>query len=200
MRLTLFKLAGNTPMKNVSLLLAIMWIVACSSSYTPTEAMLKYKQNMSVVDAQAALQAVIWNEAEPFRVCGSRGFWYDDGSDMRVREKALTLQAYKKGQYLHSKGTGFDRRDYYDKEYYDYALSFADIQKVVLYYDPSVLTVFKDCKDSYISQHYIVMDFYQDKNTNLKFIVLHEELDQLIAAISILMPDKPIEVHKKLGS
>ncbi len=200
MRLALFKLAGNTPMKNVSLLLAIMWLVACSSGYTPTEAMLKYKQNMSVADAQVVLQAVIWNEAEPFRVCASRGFWYDDGSDMRVRENGLTLQAYKKGQYLHSKGTGFDRRDYYDKQYYDYVFPFADIQKVVLYYDPTVLTVFKDCKDSFISQYYIVMDFYQDKNTNLKFIVLEEELDQLMAAISILMPGKTIEVHTKFGS
>ncbi|MCW8955958.1 MAG: hypothetical protein OQL09_03680 [Gammaproteobacteria bacterium] len=187
-------------MKILSIFIVLLSLIACSSDYSPSEAMLKYKQNMSQEQAQSVLQDAIWRDAGPVSVCASRGFWYDEGANFRIGTDKISLLAYRKGKFIRSEGQGFERQDYYEKQYYDYDFIFSDMQHIGLYEDASLLTGYKSCHKLDANQNIIVVDLFVSDKSNIKFTVIRDDLDKVAAALSILLPDMKIKRYKKFGS
>lgn len=187
-------------MKVISVFIILVSLLACSSEYVPGEAMLKLKENMSQEQAKLILQDAIWLEAGPVSVCAARGFWYDEGANFRIGLEKIDLLAYRKGKFLKSKGAGFEREDFYEKQYYDYVFKYSDLKYIGLYQDPSILVKFKSCHKLYDNQNIVVIDLYISDKSNIKFTVIRDELDKIMAALSILMPDIDIKLFKKIGS
>lgn len=186
-------------MKIVSMAMALMLLIGCSSEYSPTETMIKLRQNMTEEKALAVLQDAIWRDAGPVSVCASRGFWYDEGANFRIGKDKIKLLAYRKGKFIRSEGKGFDRQDYYVKEYYDYVFSFNDMQYIGLYQDPSVLTVYKSCHKLSDKQNLVVIDLHISEESNIKFTALPDDLDRVMAAFSVILPEMTIKQYRKFG-
>lgn len=187
-------------MRILSIFIILLSLVACSADYSPSDTMLKYKQDMSKEQANSILQDAIWRDAGPVSVCASRGFWYDEGANFRIGADKISLLAYRKGKFLRSEGQGFERQDYYEKQYYDYDFIFNDMSYIGLYEDPSLLTKYKSCHKLDVNQNIVVIDLYISDESNIKFTVIKDEFDKIMAALSIMFPDMKIKVFKKIGT
>ena len=170
----------------------IILLSACSSSYTPTDKMLGFKKNMSDDQAVQVLQSAIWGVSEPRGICGARGFWYDKESNMKVNNDKISMLSYKRGKELKKISKGFNDVVVFEKQYYEYDFEFATVKQINVYDDPLRLPVFPECNKPDFKGKYLIIDLFSDKKTNLKFLVLVEDLDIMMAAVSILFPDKSI--------
>jgi len=182
-------------MKILLLCIASCWLLACSSSYSPSEKMLAFKKDMSTEQAQQILQQVIWGDKLAHGICGSRGFWFDDNADMNVQPDRITMLAHKRGKLLRKLQKKIGEVVVFEKQYYEYAFPFDRVERVNVYNDPRLLPVFPDCNKKDFKKDYRIVDLYIDEFNNLKFIVPTENFDKTMAAVSLLMPDKPMYIQ-----
>ena len=179
-------------MKTLITFLVVLLLTSCTSEYSPSEQMLAFKKDMTAEQAVAQLQKIIWsNELVP-AVCGSRGFWFDKDSNMKVSADGITMLAFKQGREIEKKPQGFDELIVYEKETYDYEFMFDKVNSIVLYHDPTLLPLFPECNQQ-LKDKYWVVDLYVDKLNSMKFIVMNNELDKTMAALTLVMPDKPVK-------
>jgi hypothetical protein len=180
-------------MKTILLLsLTVSLFVACSSSYSPDEKMLAFKKNMSSATAVEFLQERIWEDKNTAGICGSRGFWYDEESAMKVTADKVSLLAHRRGRQLKKQSQSFGSVVVFEKQYYYYDFIFSNINKIIIYDDPRLLAVFPSCNLKDINKKYFIIDLFTDKLLNLKFIVQANDFSQTMAALSILIPEKPV--------
>jgi len=179
-------------MKNINIFLFLILFSGCSSSYSPSEKMLAYKKNMSAEQAVEILQKAIWENNEPEGICGTRGFWHDDASNMKVQIDKISMLSHKRGKQLKKVEKGFSGVVVFEKQYYKYNFEFNNINSINIYDDPLVLPYFPVCNQSDLNDKYFIIDLYSDESTSLKFIVLEKNFDQTMAALSTLLVDKAI--------
>jgi len=172
----------------------IVLITACSSSYEPSEAMLELKKNMSRKDAVAVLQEMFWDANNATSVCSTRGFWFDEQAGMVVQEHNVSLFAYRKGKLLRSEGGGFGGKTVYEKSYYKYEFPFKDVEEIVIHKSFSRLQKYASCTKQKGKESHIVIDLFVSKNNNIKFIVYENQFDNVMAALSILLVNRPVRV------
>jgi len=175
----------------ISVLLAVM-VSSCSSDYVPSEKMLAYKQSMTTEQARLVLQESINDISKLSGICGARGFWYDDKSNIQVFDNKLSLHAYKRGKELRNTNRGFDDIVVFEKEYYDFDFDFNKVASVNIYDDPLLLTVFPDCNKKDLNKNNFIVDLYIDKLNNIKFIVNKQDFDKLAASLSLIFVNRPI--------
>ena len=181
-------------MKIISMIILILLLGGCSSGYTPSEKMLEYKKSMTVEQAIQVIQKSIWDVSGLKGICGSRGFWYDDKSNMLVYEDKISMLAHKRGRELEKHHQGFDAIVVFEKQYYEYDFMFNVIDSIVIYDDPYLLPVFPLCNKDVLDEGYLIIDLFGDKLNNFKFIVLAKDFDETMAALSIILPDKPVKL------
>lgn len=157
--------------------------------------MLTYKNDMNTAQAVKILQDSIWNDDKLLGICGSRGFWFDESSDFVVHKDKISLLAHKRGKELKTKYQDLDEIVVFEKQYYKYDLNFSDIAEVHVYKDPYLLSLFPYCNKKEITTGYKIIDLFGTKQNNLKFIVLDNDFDKTMAAVSILFPNISIK-HK----
>lgn len=179
-------------MKYVLFIWLLIGVASCSSEYVPSERMLEYKRSMTTQDAIEVIQASVWNDAEMKGICGSRGFWYDKESNIKVNEDTISLLAHKRGKQLNKVSKGFDDVVVFEKQYYNYTFDFKALAEINIYDDPLLLPVFPECNRKNASSKYYVIDLYIDDLRNLKFISYQNDFDMLMAALSVLAPDVPV--------
>ncbi len=180
-------------MKTILLLsLTVSLFVACSSAYSPDEKMLAFKASMSSAEAVEFLQVRIWEDKTTHGICGSRGFWYDEESAMKVDEDKVLLLAHRRGRQLKKQSQSFGSVVVFEKQYYYYDFVFSNVNKIIIYDDPRLLSVFPSCNLKNVNEKYFIIDLFTDKSLNLKFIVQVNDFSQTMAALSILMPKKPV--------
>jgi len=181
-------------MKHIILALFVVFVCSCSSSYTPSEQMLAYKKTMTIDQALLIVQDSVNDISGLSGICGARGFWYDDKANMQVFENRISLKAYKRGKELKNTNRGFDDIVVFEKVYYEYDFEFKNLVSVNLYDDPLLLPVFPDCYNKDLNKNNIIIDLYANKLNNLKFIVNNQDFDKVMAALSLLLVDIPIEI------
>ena len=181
-------------MKNLILVLLVIFVSSCSSSYTPSEQMLAYKKAMTIEQAKLIVQESINDTSELSGICGARGFWYDDKSNIQVFEDRISLNAYKRGKELRNTNRGFDDIVVFEKKYYDYDFEFNKLVSINIYDDPLLLPVFPDCNRKGLNKNSIIIDLYIEKLNNIKFIVNEQDFDKVMAALSLLLVNTPIEM------
>ena len=180
-------------MKTILLLsITLSLFVACSSSYSPDEKMLAFKNSMSSEEAVAFLQERIWEDKSTGGICGSRGFWYDEESAMKITADKVSLLAHRRGRQLKKQSQSFGSVAVFEKQYYYYDFIFSNINKIIIYDDPRLLSVFPTCNLKNTNKKYFIIDLFTDKSLNLKFIVQENDFSQTMAALSILIPEKPV--------
>ena len=179
-------------MKKIWVFLVATFFYGCSSSYTPSDKMLEYMNNMSTEQAAQVMQKRIWELKAPHGICGSRGFWYDNSSDMTVYKDKISMLAHKRGRQIKKKTHSFNDIIVFEKAYFKYDFVFNRINNIFVYSDPLLLPVFPGCNKNDLSEPYKVIDLYIDKLNNLKFIVMDSDFDETMAAIGLLLPDKPV--------
>jgi len=177
----------------ISVLLAVI-VSSCSSEYVPSEKMLAYKKSMTTEQARLVLQESINDISSLSGICGARGFWYDDKSNIQVFENKIFLHAYKRGKELSNTNQGFDDIVVFEKEYYDFNFDFNKVVTINIYDDPLLLTVFPDCNKKDLNKNNFIVDLYIDKSNNIKFIVNKQDFDKLAAALSLIFVNKPIVI------
>lgn len=180
-------------MKNIILVLLVVFASSCSSDYIPSEKMLAYKKNMTVEQAQTIVQEKINDISGLSGICGARGFWYDEKSNIQVFKDKIFLHAYKRGKELSNTNHGFDDIVVFEKKYYEFEFEFNKVVSINIYDDPLLLTVFPDCNRKDLNKNNIIVDLYVDKLNNLKFIVNKQDFDKLMAALSLIVVNKPIK-------
>jgi len=181
-------------MKIQLIIIFVILLSACDTSYSPSENMLQYKKAMSTEKAIEVLQDKIWLNDHNYGICGSRGFWFDNKSDMHVSNDGVSMLSHRRGKQLKKRSQSFDDQVVFEKQYYQYEFHFNKIVAINVYDDPLLLPVFPDCNKRDLSGKYRVIDLYVDKLNNLKFIVLEKDFDESMAALSVLMPDKPVNL------
>lgn len=181
-------------MKNYIILILISLFVACSSSYTPSDKMLEYKKNMTAEQASNILQKLLWNTENNLGICGSRGFWYDEDSDIKVYEDKIKLLAHKRGKELKKLNKGFDDVVVFEKQYYYYTFEFSKVVSIDVYDDPFLLPVFPTCNKKDISNSYLIIDLNVSDLSNIKFIIYPADFDELMAGLTILMPTSAVKI------
>jgi hypothetical protein len=181
-------------MKNLWMFLLVMFLVGCSSSYTPSEKMLAYKKDMTAEQAVQVLQKIIWDIKGSKGICGSRGFWYDDASNMKVHKDKIYMLAHKRGKQLKKIERGFNGVVVFEKQYFEFDYLFNKVSSIRIYDDPLLLPVFPSCNKKDWVEKYLIIDLYGDKLNSFKFVVPEKEFDKSMAAISILMADKIISI------
>ena len=179
-------------MKKLITILFLAFLVACSSSYAPSEKMLSYKEGMTSDQAVQVLQKAIWNSKGSKGICGSRGFWYDDSSNMKVYQDKVILLEHKRGKQLKKIERGFNGVVVFEKQYFEFDFEFNKINSIHIYDDPLLLPVFPACNKMDLAEKYFIIDLFGGKLNSLKFIVLEKEFDKTMAALSILFINKPV--------
>ncbi len=180
-------------MKSILLFITVLLVAGCSSSYNPSEKMLTYKKTMTTEQAIKILQKIIWDEGDTKGICGARGFWYDESSNMLVHEENVSMLAHKRGKELKNVHQTHDDIVVFEKQYYNYKFEFKEIALIGIYKDPLLLTTFPACNNPDLKDDYRVIDLFSSKLNNLKFIVPNAEFDKTMAALAILMPDKRVK-------
>ena len=181
-------------MKIIPIFILIIFTGACSSSYTPTEEMLALKKNMTVEQATQVVQTGIRELKDIKGICGSRGFWYDDASNMLVHEDGISLLAHKRGKVLRKVNQGFSDITVFEKQYYEYDFEFNRISSINVYDNPALLPTFPGCNKKDLSENYLIIDLYGDELNNLKFIVYEKDFNKTMAALTILLAGKPVKI------
>lgn len=181
-------------MKILSPLLVALLLFACSSDYAPSEKMRAYRNAMTHEQAKNVLQQAIWGADSP-GICGSRGFWYDNNSDMQVQDGGIDMLAHKRGKVLRKHEKKIGEVVVFEKQYYGYTFEFDKVDSIVVYDDPVLLPVFPDCNKKDVDANYYIIDLYIDDLNNLKFTVPEQDFDKTMAALSLLLPDKPMQVQ-----
>ena len=181
-------------MKIIPIFILIILAGACSSSYTPSAAMLDIKKNMTIEQAQQVAQTSIWNVKDLKGICGSRGFWYDDQSHVLVHEDKISLLAHKRGRQLRKLDQGFSGIVVFEKQYYKYDFEFNKISNINIYNNPARLPTFPGCNKKDLNEDSLIIDLYGDELNNFKFIVYEKDFDKVMAALTILIPDKPVKI------
>ncbi|RDH84956.1 MAG: hypothetical protein DIZ80_05695 [endosymbiont of Galathealinum brachiosum] len=179
-------------MKKVLLFIIVSQLIACSSDYSPNEKMLAFKKEMTVDQAKEILQKRVWAGKESQGICGSRGFWYDENSDMLVHDDKIYMLAHERGRQLKKQIQNFDDIVVFEKQYYEYDFKFNSISNVFIYDDPLLLPYFPGCNKKELNKGYFIIDLFKDKLTNLKFITRSGDFDKTMAALAILMPEKKV--------
>lgn len=172
----------------------LVLLVACSPSYAPSEKMLAYKKTMTAEQAVQILQQVIWDINGVKGICGSRGFWYDDASKMKVHKDKITMLAHKRGRQLRKIEQGFNGVVVFEKQYFEFVFQLNKVNSINIYNDPLLLPVFPACNKKELTEKYFIIDLFNDKLNNLKFFVLEKELDKTMAALSIILEGKAIYI------
>ncbi|MCW9048200.1 MAG: hypothetical protein OQK46_09005 [Gammaproteobacteria bacterium] len=181
-------------MKYIILTLLAVFVSSCSSSYTPSEQMLALKKTMTGEQARTIIEESINDLSKLSGICGARGFWFDDKANIQVFENKIFLNAYKRGKELKNTNRGFNDIVVFEKEYYAYDFEFNKLVAINLYDDPLLLTGFPDCYKKDLNKNNIIIDLYADKLNNIKFIVNKKDFDKVMAALSLLLVDIPVEI------
>ena len=177
------------------MLLFISLLIGCSNSYEPSDKTLSIKTNMSAEQAVLTLQNAIWEASNSKGICGSRGFWYDDESNMKVFKDKIVILAHKRGKQLRKIDQGFDEVVVFEKQYYMYDFIFNNINNIHIYDTPLLLPVFPNCNKKDLTEDYLIIDLYEHKLSNLKFTVLKENFDKTMAALLIIFDNTPIQFN-----
>ena len=179
-------------MKTQLIMIFVILLSACDTRYSPSEKMLQHKKTMSTEQAIEVVQKRIWLNDHNYGICGSRGFWFDNKSDMHVSVDRVSMLSYRRGKQLKKRSQNFDDQVVFEKQFYQYEFLFNNIIAINVYDDPLLLPVFPGCNKRDMTEEYRVIDLYAGKLNNLKFIVFEKDFDVNMAALSILMPDKPV--------
>ncbi|MCW9014782.1 MAG: hypothetical protein OQL06_13475 [Gammaproteobacteria bacterium] len=178
-------------MKIIFAFIVSLSLYACSSDYVPSEKMLTLKQDMTEQQAQKYLQQRIWDSKDLKGICGSRGFWYDQNSDMTVYKDGISLLAHRRGKVLEKHPQQMGEVVVFEREYYQYDFLFEQVTSIDVYDDHLRLPTFPECNKKTADKYFIV-DLYGDELNNLKFVVFEEDFDKTMAAVSIVLSSKPI--------
>lgn len=178
-------------MKRLTILLAVL-LVACSRDYQPSDAVRRLSATLTDEAAVATLQDVMWSGELSPGVCGSRGFWYDEKSNLVVHKDHVSLIAFKRGKEITTKPAKFENVVVYEKLSYDFVFDFSHLTSIRIYNEPRQLTYFPNCHKQYLPGRYRVIDLYADELHNMKFVVLNEDFDRTMAALLYLMPGIPV--------
>ncbi len=181
-------------MKTRLMFIITLLLYACSSSYSPSEKMLAYKKNMTTEQAVIILQQEIWDVEDTQGICGARGFWYDENAKMQVHEDKISMVAHERGRLLRKHQKKIGEVVVFEKKYYKYDFEFTKITGIDIYNDPRLLPVFPECNLKDFDEKYLIIDLFSDKLNNLKFIVLQNDFDKTMAALTILLIDKPVRI------
>jgi len=182
-------------MKKLLFLLFITLLFGCSSTYEPSSNTLSIKKNMTSEQAILVLQNAIWGTSDPKGACGSRGFWYDEESNMKVFKDKIVILAHERGKQLRKINQGFDAVVVFEKQYYMYDFEFDKINKIHIYDTPELLPVFPVCNIKDLAKDYLIIDLYDNKLSNLKFTVLKENFDETMAALLVIFSNTPIQFN-----
>ena len=166
-------------------------LVSCSSSYTPDEKVLAYKNSMDKSQAVDVIQKSVWDADAPEGICGSRGFWYDSNSNMQVSEKGIVLLAHKRGKVLSRKPQQIGELIVFEKQYFKYEFEFEKVNVINIYDDPLLLPVFPECNKTALIKDYYIIDLFVDEKSNIKFIVNQDEFHRTMAALMIIFEGRP---------
>ncbi len=177
-------------MKKLIVLHFVIFMISCSSSYTPDEKVLAYKKDMNLSQAIEVLQKSLWGDDQSQGVCGSRGFWYDNQSGMQVHEKGVSLLAHKRGKILSRKPQQIGEVIVFEKQYFKYEFEFEKVNAINIYDDPLLLPVFPECNIKDKTKDYYIIDLYVDDLNNIKFIVYQDDFDKTMAALMIIFEGK----------
>jgi hypothetical protein len=177
----------------LSCILATM-LVACSSSYTPSEKMLELKKSMSTDQAIAILQQHIWGNKNAPGICGARGFWFDENADMDIQQDKIALLSHRRGKVLRKQQKSIGEVVVFEKQYYRYDFEFERIEQINIYNDYRLLPTFPDCNRKTPDKKYSIIDLYGDELNNLKFTVAKQDFDETMAALSLVFPGVPVMV------
>jgi len=181
-------------MKSLLMFLFLVLLMACSSSYEPSEKMLVYKKDMTTEQAVQILQKAIWDIKGTKGICGSRGFWYDDASKMKVYNDKISMLAHRRGRQLKKVERGFNGVVVFEKQYFEFDFEFSKVGDIYIYDDPFLLPVFPACNKKDLTEKYFIIDLFVDKLNSLKFMVMGKEFDKTMAALSIVFADKTMSV------
>lgn len=174
--------------------LLVLMLAGCSSEYVPSEKMLQIKKEMDQQQAVDQVQMIVWERIAPRGICGSRGFWYDDKSDMKFSTAGVDLLAHKRGRVLEKHPQQIGDIIVFEKEYYRYHFDFSKVNNIYIYSDPRLLPVFPECNRKMMKEPYQIIDLNVDDNTSLKFVVQQSDFDRTMAALSILFTNKPMRM------
>lgn len=170
-------------LKLAVLMLTVVLISGCASTFKPSEKMLLLRQGM---DKQTAV-AVIAKYSKPAPgqsgYCGGNKFTFDPGTPLAVTAEGYTLQAYKKGDLISKEQIGSTTRYLYKKIYYEDGRKFADLSKirVIMGVGPYVNCTKPGKNEVTISLHYSAADIDG-------IIIAKDNLDEMMAALVTLAP------------
>lgn len=174
------------------LFIAALLVTGCSSSYTPGEATQRYLSEMQQQRAIEILQQAVWPVDAVAGICGSRGFWYDENSDVNVTADGMDLLSHKRGKVLAKHPQQIGEVVVFEKQYYRYHFDFSSLQAIYLYRDPRLLPVFPGCNRKQSTQRYWIIDLYAAETSNIKLTVTDDRFDELMAALLYLFPELPV--------
>lgn len=168
-------------------------LIACSSEYTPSEAMLEIKREMTDQQALDVLKQRIWLAKGAEGICGSRGFWYDEKANMKFSPQGIDLYAYKRGKVTKKIQKKLGDILVFERDYYQYFFDFSKVKAVFIYDDPLLLPTFTLCNSKEAINKYFIIDVYQSEEENIKFIVYEHDFNEIMAAISLILKDVPVK-------
>ncbi|MCK4708154.1 MAG: hypothetical protein KAU21_06005, partial [Gammaproteobacteria bacterium] len=82
----------------------------------------------------------------------------------------------------------------FEKQYYKYDFEFNKISNINVYDNPALLPTFPVCNKKELKEKYLIIDLYADELNNFKFIILDENFSKTMAALAILLPEKPVQI------
>jgi hypothetical protein len=179
--------------KRSTLLVIILILAGCASTYTPTGKMIQLKQGM---DKQAAV--IIFNKyAKPSNVvtgfCVESNLMFDSGTPLTITPDGYTFRAYKAGDIVSKEKIDVSTTKYtYKKIYYQASRSFSNVTKIrVQQIEPILLNCTVVSKSGYS----IRLHFGSTESDSIN--VNDAGLDEMMAALTILAPQA--ELIKGIG-
>lgn len=184
----------------IAVLTVLVFAVGCAAKYAPTTDMLNFKSNMSKDESIQIFNRHLFPDASShvlitgysYNICNTNEFSLDSNADVKLGVDGLSMTAFKAGEVIKVE----EYLTHHKKIFYNKTIKFSDIGKIVLSNKASSSLVTGNCfdKEDYNggSREHLrdtVIVFKNGLLENFGMRVPEAELDQFIAAVSILMPN-----------
>ncbi len=186
--------------RTMAVFTVLLLAVGCAAKYAPTAGMLNHKSNMTKDDAIKIYNRHLFPDANspvlitgfPYNICNTNEFSLDSKANVKLAADGLSMTAFKLGEVV-------KREEYlthHKKVFYNKTIKFSDIGKIVLSNKASPTMLTGNCfdKEDYIMGsrekiHDAVIIFKTGMFEFFGMRIPETEVDEFIAAVSILMPN-----------
>ena len=186
-------------MKNIIILILAISVGACAGSpFKPSNKMLSYKKSMSKKQAIKIFQKAIWRSDKSYKACGGE-IPFDNTARFKVLNNSIKFQAIKMDRSVFMFGGSVVMDTSMRNGYKNVNLKYDEFGTIRLFTKPATAYNYDNvCKNDNRKEKYTIISMRCGLNCTIRFWEKNKNLDRVMAALMVLMPEASLVEIKKI--